>query len=97
MNERRKKRAEKILAGGRKRYVLLQGGLGWGMFVATGTAMWEALDKSGYSLTRIDWAGFLFGWLIGVPIYFAGGCLFGLFMWEFMVSMREVAEKEKQK
>jgi hypothetical protein len=97
MNERRKKRAEKILAGGRKRYVLVQGGLVWGLFVATGTAGWKALDNSGYSLTEIDWARFLFDWLIGIPIYFVAGCLFGLLMWEFFAGPREEAEKENQK
>jgi len=97
MNEKRKKRAEKILAGGRKRYVLMQGGLGWGLFVATGTSVWKAWDKSSYSLSKINWADFLLDWLIGAPIFFVGGCLFGLFMWEFIMVMREDAEKENQK
>ena len=96
MNERRKKRAEKILAGGRKRYVLLQGGLGWGLFVATGASVWKALDKSGYSLSKIDWTHFLFDWVVAIPLYFVAGCLWGLLMWEFFAGMREDVEKENQ-
>ena len=97
MDERRKERAEKFLAGGRWRYVVLHGGLGWGLFVATGMAVWKALEKSDYSLANIGWASFLFDWLAGIPIYFLAGCLWGLLMWEFFVAMHKGKEEENQK
>ncbi len=97
MNEKRKKRYEKILAGGRKRYVLIQGGLGWGLPVAIISSVWDALDKSGYTLAKIDWLDSLLRWLFSLPFLFAGGCLFGLFMYDYMIGMREDAERAKQK
>ncbi len=95
MNEQKKRRAEKILADGWKRYVLLHGGLGWGLFVATVTAVGKAVDRSGYNLANIEWARFLLDWLTGIPIFFIAGCLWGLLMWSLMFGSKEAAEKQK--
>ena len=96
MSERRKRHVEKMLAGGRKRYVLLQGGLKWGLFVATVTTAWKGLHDSGYSIANIDWSGLGVTWLVSVPLYFVGGCVWGHCMWEFFAGMREDLRDSEQ-
>ena len=82
--------AETARGGKRRRYVLLNGV--WAViFLNSLTSITTELADSGWSWRDVDAGHLLLRWLIGLPIYFVGGVLFGFLWWEFGAGAREVS------
>jgi hypothetical protein len=63
-------------SGGRRRFVLLYGVLGWGVSTAILFSLWQ-----GYA---DGWDGFVFKLITALVLFPLGGVLWGRFMWWFM-------------
>ncbi|MGE5672316.1 MAG: hypothetical protein ACM3XM_00305 [Mycobacterium leprae] len=83
MNDKQRARRERILAGGKWRYVLLYGVLGWGLtcwFIVQGlTLLWN------YYSHAQDWPHFIRGAAIDLVIWPVFGIWWGISLWNGMV------------
>ena len=70
----------KLLAKGRKHFILYRGILGWGLTCFIGTTLFEWHGKYGWHLPAERAA--IFDVLVGLALWSAGGYLFGATTWE---------------
>ena len=85
MTPRQREHNQRTLARGKRHFILVTGGVGWGLTVAAGTVLWQSLEQNQYSLSKIYLFPLLLRLAFSFPFFFAGGCLWGWCMWKFLV------------
>ena len=77
-----RRRWSQIRANGQRSFVLRHGVLGWGLPMS----IWMPLGRAGFDFVEqgfVEWNQIFVSGLTGLPIWLAGGVLFGCGMWSW--------------
>lgn len=77
-----RRRWSQIRANGQRSFVLRHGVLGWGLPMS----IWMPLGHAGFDFVAqgfVEWNRIFVSGLAGLPIWLAGGVLFGCWMWSW--------------
>ena len=74
------------------RFILVEGGVRWGLPVGFFCAVGSTFARPGISWDPFLWLEFLFSLVLYLPAFFLGGCVFGLFMLETLKRLKAPVE-----